>query len=107
MGSPEETEPAHEVCCVNISWSAAARADLDRLHNFLADRDLDAANEALDHLIDAPGALLDFPRRGSRLSEFGPREVREFRVGRYMLRYELSEGGLRVLRIFHAREDRF
>jgi len=92
---------------MRILWSAAAQADLGRLHQFLAQHDLDAADAALDRLVAAPEALVDFPRRGSRLSEFDPREVREFRAGRHLLRYELAKGDILVLRLFHAREDRF
>jgi plasmid stabilization system protein ParE len=92
---------------MRIVWSSAGWADLDRLHAFLAEHDLDAADAVFDRLAEAPVALLDFPRRGSRLSEFDPREVREFRVGRYLLRYELRGADVVVLRFFHAREDRF
>lgn len=92
---------------MRFSWSAAARADLDRLHDFLAQYSLDAADAALDLLANAPRGLVEFPRRGSRLSEFDPREIREFRVGMYLLRYELRASEIFVLRIFHAREDRF
>lgn len=92
---------------MRILWSAAAQADLGRLHSFLARHDLDAADASLDILVEAPEALLDFPRRGSRLSEFDPREVREFRVGSYLLRYELAGTDIFVLRFFHSREDRF
>jgi plasmid stabilization system protein ParE len=92
---------------MRILWSAAAQADLGRLHQFLAQHDLDAADAALDRLVAAPEALVDFPRRGSRLSEFDPREVREFRAGSHLLRYELAKGDILVLRLFHAREDRF
>lgn len=92
---------------MTIVWSSAAWADVDRLHAFLAEHDLDAADAVFDRLANAPAALLDFPRRGSRLSEFDPREVREFRVGGYLLRYELAETDIFVLRFFHAREDRF
>lgn len=91
---------------MKIVWSSSAWADLDRLHSFLAERDLDAADAAFDRLANAPSVLQDFPRRGPRLSQFDPREIREFRVGRYLLRYELSEGDVVVLRFFHAREDR-
>lgn len=89
-----------------IIWSAAAKADLGRLYDFLAEVDQVAADKVLDRLLEAPERLLPFPRRGSRLSEFGLREVRELRVGRYLVRYELSELDIRVLRLFHAREDR-
>jgi plasmid stabilization system protein ParE len=91
---------------MKIVWSSAAWGDVDRLHAFLAERDPDAADLILDNLANAPGALLDFPRRGPRLSEFDPREVREFRVGRYLVRYELAGFQVAVLRIFHVRENR-
>ena len=91
---------------MRIAWSPAAWADLDRFHAFLAEYDLDAADEVFDRLASTPAHLLRFPRRGPRLSEFDPREVRELRVGRYLLRYELRETELFVLRFFHVREDR-
>ena len=92
---------------MRIRWSTSAWADVDRLHGFLAENDLDAADALFDRLTKAPAALLDFPRRGPRLSEFDLREVRELRVGHYLLRYELAGRDLFVLRYFHAREDRF
>lgn len=92
---------------MRIVWSSAAWADVDRLHAFLAEHDLDRADSVFDRLANAPAALLSFPRRGSRLSEFDPREVREFRLRNYLMRYELARTGIVVLRFFHAREDRF
>lgn len=92
---------------MRIVWSSAAWADVDRLHAFLAEHDLDAADAVFDRLANAPSVLLDFPRRGPRLSQFDPREVREIRAGSYLLRYELADTDIRVLRFFHAREDRF
>ena len=92
---------------MRILWSSAAWADIDRLHAFLAEHDLDAADSLVDQLIEAPANLLHFPRRGSRLSEFEPREVREYRVAAYLLRYEIAGTDIFVLRFFHAREDRF
>lgn len=92
---------------MKILWSSAAWADVDRLHAFLAEHDLDAADAVVDKLANAPAALLSFPRRGSRLSDFAPREVREYRVGNYLMRYEVAGAEIVVLRFFHAREDRF
>ena len=91
---------------MTIVWSSAAWADIDRLHAFLAENDLDAADAVFDRLANAPSGLLDFPRRGSRLSQHDPREVREFRIGHYLLRYELAGAYILVLRFFHARENR-
>ena len=92
---------------MRIVWSRAGWSDVDRLFEFLARHDLDAAEAIFDRLVETPTALLRFPRRGPRLSEFETREVREFRVGNYLLRYELAGTEIIVLRFFHAREDRF
>lgn len=91
---------------MTIRWSAEARDDLDRLADFVAAYDPARAAEIERELSHAPKKLLQFGRRGFRLSEFNPREVREYRVGRYLLRYELSGTDIFVLRFFHAREDR-
>ena len=92
---------------MKVHWSRAAQADLGRLHDFLAQHDVDAANRIFDRLVGCPRLLLQFPRRGQKLSQYEPRELREFRVGAYVVRYELSKETISVLRIFHGREDRF
>lgn len=91
---------------MTIRWSVEARDDVDRLADFIAAHDPVLADEVELELEQAPKKLVDFPRRGSRLSEYGPREVREFRIGGYLLRYELVRHDIIALRFFHAREDR-
>jgi plasmid stabilization system protein ParE len=91
---------------VTIRWSSEARDDIDRLADFVAAYDAIHAGEIEQMLSQAPKRLLEFPRRGPRLSEFDPREVREYRVGKYLLRYELAGADIFVLRLFHAKEDR-
>jgi len=92
---------------MRVVWTSAAWADVDRLHAFLAEHDLDAADATFDKLASAAATLVNFPRRGSRLGELDPREVRELHLGRYLLRYELAGTDIFVLRFFHAREHRF
>lgn len=92
---------------MSIRWSKEARDDVDRLADFVAAYDPVLASAIEQELSNAPKRLLQFPRRGPRLSEFDPREVREYRVGGYLLRYELNGADIMVLRFFHAREDRF
>lgn len=91
---------------MKIVWSRSAWTDIDRLTQFMAERDLNAADLVFDRLANAPDALLIFPRRGSRLSRYDDREIRELHVGKYVLRYELKGVEIRVLRFFHGREDR-
>lgn len=91
---------------MNVEWSASAQGDVGRLYQFLARHDLSAADLVLDTLVGAPDILIEFPRLGPRLSQFDPREIRELRVHPYVLRYEISGNNIRILRAFHAREDR-
>jgi plasmid stabilization system protein ParE len=92
---------------VTVRWSIEARDDVDRLVDFIAVHDPILAGEIEQELSQVPKRLLDFPRRGSRLGDFDPREVREFRVRSYLMRYEVTATDIIVLRFFHAREDRF
>ena len=54
-----------------IRWSPEARDDVDRLADFVAAYDPIRAGEIEQELSQAPKRLLQFPRRGPRLSEFG------------------------------------
>ena len=92
---------------MSIRWSAEARDDVDRLVDFVAAHDLIRADEIEQQLSQAPRTLLNFPRRGPRVTAFDPKEVREYRVDNYVLRYELAGMDIVVLRFFHSREDRF
>lgn len=91
---------------MRLVWTAAARGDLVRLHDFLEPANARAADRAVDMLYEAAQRLPPFPRMGSRLEAFDPREVRRLIVGDYELRYEIQGEVLFVLRIWHGREDR-
>lgn len=92
---------------MKIKWSIEARDDVDRLTDFLDAYDPLLGEEISQLLEQSPRRLMEFPRRGSRLSEFNPHEVRELRIRSYLLRYELTNTEIVVLRYFHARENRF
>ena len=87
----------------------AAAADLERLHEFLADKNPDAARQAVAALVAAVESLQVFPERGR---PSGVRNIRELIVpfGRsgYVLRYAYSAAAdeVIVLRIWHGREER-
>jgi len=91
---------------MTIRWSEQARDDVDRLSDFVSSYDPALADEIERELELAPRKLLDFPRRGTRLSRYDPLEVREFRVLSNLLRYQLAGSDIFVLRFFHAKEDR-
>ena len=84
----------------------AARADLVRLHNFLAAAAPDAAARILQQLGQAPERLIQFPRLGAKIDAYQPREVRRIIVGKYEMRYEVTTSEIFILRVWHTRERR-
>jgi len=91
---------------VALRWTASARADLIRLHEFLESADPRAAALAVRHIVAGVKRIPARPRLGPRLRQFAGREVRRALIGDYEIRYELSGRDVYLLRIFHTREDR-
>lgn len=89
-----------------LRWTSKALSDLERLYEFLAPLNQQAAARAVQALTKAPTVLLANPRIGEQLFEFNPREVRRLLVGRYETRYEIQESTIFLLRLWHTREDR-
>jgi len=91
---------------VKLRWTGRAIFDLQRLHSFLADKSPRAAERVRLALWNAPERLLDHPRMGMRLEQFGEREIRRIVVGDYEIRYEITHETIWVLQLWHGREDR-
>jgi plasmid stabilization system protein ParE len=91
---------------MKLKWTRSASNDLVRLHRFLEPVAPEAAARVVQDLARAPERLLDFPRIGEKLDAYQPREVRRLIVGDYELRYEIANGTIMVLRLWHSREDR-
>src|SRR3989344_2439261 len=71
---------------MSITWSDVAEADLDDLYDYIA-RDVPYyAEQFVDRLIEAAGALKDNPRLGRRVPEADDREdVRELIFQNYRI----------------------
>jgi plasmid stabilization system protein ParE len=77
-----------------------------RLHAFLAPVAPEAAARVIQQLARAPDRLLAYPRIGEKLETYEPREVRRIIVSDYQVRYEIADGRIFILRVWHCREDR-
>ena len=91
---------------MRLVWSRDAQDDLDRLYAFLASKSQRTADAVVVALLDAPTRLLDMPRMGIRVENFLDEEVRRVIVRQYELRYRIEGEIIRILRIFHTRENR-
>jgi plasmid stabilization system protein ParE len=93
---------------VRVVLSPHALADLDRLKNFLSDKNPPAADRMMVALIEAIDSLVHFPGRGRPGGEKALRElVVPFGSGAYVVRYAaLSGDEIVIIRIWHGREMR-
>jgi len=91
---------------MQLQWSRRAYVDLQRLHDFLAEKDPLAAALTVERLAAAPEVLLLHPRQGQRLKAYAPSEVRRLLVGPYELHYQIVRDQLYVLSLWHTREWR-
>jgi plasmid stabilization system protein ParE len=94
---------------VKIVVSHAAQADLLRLHDFLADKNPDAARRAVSAIVRSIDSLDLFPDRGRPSAVAGTRElIVPFGDSGYVLRYarDVEREELVILRVWHSREKR-
>ena len=87
-----------------LQWTQHALSDLARLYDFLASANPEAATAVVQALVRAPTRILDHPSIGEKLPEFEPRNIRRLLVGHFEMRYEMGDGVVYILRVWHARE---
>ncbi|MCC6628592.1 MAG: type II toxin-antitoxin system RelE/ParE family toxin [Chloroflexi bacterium] len=92
-----------------LRWLPPALDDIERLIDFLHDKNSAAASRAAAAILDGAESLLTLPRRGRPLPDTtGRRElVVPFAGGAYVLHYMLDDDEtIVILRVWHSREDR-
>lgn len=94
---------------MRIVFSPHALADLDRLKDFLSDKNPPAAGRMTVALIEAIGSLERLPARGRSSGEGRLRElIVPFGRAAYVVRYAVMPAAdeIIVIRIWHGREMR-
>lgn len=93
---------------MNLVWLPEARNDIQRLFQYLIEKDQGAALRMADSIKAGSALLLEHPRAGKRLDDdSGRRELYlPFGVGAYVIRYKLHKQHIVVIRIWHSRESR-
>lgn len=90
-----------------LFWTPRALADLDRLHDFLAERDRDAARRAARAIRERMRLIEAHPEAGRPAEGMDP-EFRErwiaFGGGGYLALYRVDRARVVVLAVRHGRE---
>ena len=91
---------------MRLLWTPPALADLRRVYAFLAPVNRGAAARAVASIRAGTLILTTQPRIGKVVEDFVGRDVRSILVKDYEVRYEVAGEQIRLLRVFHTREDR-
>ena len=91
---------------LKLVWLPQARADLERLYQFLADKNPQAAKRAIQQILESALLLKDNPKLAPGW-QVDP-HFRELRIAvgksNYRLRYAYHNGTIVIVRIWHGRE---
>ncbi len=92
-----------------VIWLPEALDDIERMHDFLVEKNPVAASNAVVCIKAAARQLSDFPEIGRPMdNDSDRREVfAAFGAGAYVIRYRLNATGeVVVIRVWHSRELR-
>lgn len=89
-----------------VVYLPAAKADLKQIWKYVAERSgsYDVADKLLDSLDDAAQAYAQQPDLGELRPDLA-RDLRSFRVGRYVALYLPRTDGIEVVQIIHGARD--
>jgi plasmid stabilization system protein ParE len=89
---------------MKLQFTGKALEDLERLHEFVAEKNPAAADRIRNQLLDTFQTLLKQPMGGKPVKSL---PVRQWVAGDYVIRYLIeNEQNLIIVRIWHGREDR-
>lgn len=94
---------------MRLVWLRETRSDIQRLYDFLIDKDLRAAERAIRMIQYGAQQLLEHPHRGMDMGDGSHRRqlIMPFGAGAYVLRYRIQDGKtIVVIRVWHSREAR-
>lgn len=92
---------------MKISYTKQAIGDLQRLREFIANKNPEAANRIAQELIVAINKLKDFPQLGLKVEQSpNPEQIRDLFVTNYTVRYLLTPNQIIILRLWHGKESK-
>ena len=89
---------------MKLQFTAKGLEDLERLHEFVAEKNPAAADRIRRQMLESFQTLLKQPLGGKPVKSL---PVRQWVAGDYVIRYLIEgEQSLIIVRIWHGREDR-
>ena len=90
---------------MKVLWTDSAVAQLQAVHDYLAQTSPDYALRIVDRLTRRSIQIAVFPNSGRMVPEFERNEIREGIEGRYRIIYLLEPEQVQVLAVIHGARD--
>jgi len=84
-----------------ILRTRASRGDYEEIWEYIAARDLSAADRILRQFDAMLATIASTPTMGRKVEHFAP-QLRSFPVGNYLIFYRPTENGILLVRIVHG-----
>jgi len=86
-----------------IIWSPEALVDLEAIGEFIARDSEYYAQSTVQKIFESSQSLIEYPKAGRIVPEFGNDLIRELFVFQYRIIYEISENEIHILTIIHGK----
>ena len=90
---------------MKVLWTSSALAQLQAIHDYLAQTSPDYAVRIIDRLTSRSIQVANFPNSGRVVPEYDRKEIREVIEGRYRIIYLVELAQVRVLAVIHSARD--
>lgn len=90
---------------MRVLWTASALAQLQAIHDYLAQTSPDYAVRIIDRLTMRSIQIAKFPNSRRMVPEYERKEIREVIEGRYRIIYLLDVAQVQVLAVIHSARD--
>ena len=87
-----------------LAFAPAAASDLQEIAAYIASHNPPAAARLVQRIKELALSLAETPELGRSREELG-RALRSFPVGRYVLFYRRTPGGIEIARVLHGMRD--
>lgn len=93
---------------MRLRWLPETWEDIERLFQFLVEKNPVAAGRAIDLITSGAESLLAAPEVGAPMNDDSQRRelYLPFGAGAYVLRYRLDGDCVVIIRVWHSREQR-
>lgn len=90
---------------MSIQYTSEAVDDLNRLREFISEKNPYAAQRVAGELLEGINKLLTFPKMGIPVARApDPALIRDLFISSYTVRYLLAEENIYILRLWHNKE---